>query len=170
MTTTVSDDVDTLLDLLSLLPPFRGDWDSEGQWNSRVKVPRFWARFVDATQAEGPPSSRSQSFYEGRIYYMESKLDRYSKEVPAEAREAAHLAAYCLQFFAVTRSEDACELLGKHFTPTFAMPDGNAALGRRWADELVAAAWRVYRSIGTPTASSTSLVPGRAISPTSTLR
>ncbi len=108
--------------------------------------------FVRRSQAHIQAEPKDQ------VEYMAGKIGFHVQRPPQTAKGAADLAIYTLQFFAVTTNRDACELLGRSFTPTFATPDGDADLGRRWAEEVVTVAWRIYRSVGTPISATVSLV------------
>lgn len=159
MTSTLREDVDTLLDLLAMLPPFQGDLDGDGAWDPTITSPEFWMEYVRLYRPFEPADPEW-------ITYMDSKIGPHVAEPPQTADDAAHLATYVLMFFAVTTKKDVCALLGKSFTPTFDMPDGDAVLGQRWVEEVVTVAWRIYRSVGTPISSTVSLAPGRTVTPT----
>src|SRR5690349_20292454 len=114
MVHTLRDDLATLLDLLAILPPLRGDYDVNGDWDQTVKVPRFWSEFLDATQNQMFSDRAAEQ--ESWLGYMSSKLRPHAGNTPVRATDAAELASYCLMFFAVSGNDAACALLGRYFT------------------------------------------------------
>lgn len=98
----------------------------------------------DPAQTGGPPYSWWQVFTEagGRPdhgSYYRSKLEDHPLAYAITEEDVRDLAEYCLMFFA-DLSEDQVELLDQ-----LRIPDADIrGVGRIWAADMVATAWRLY--------------------------
>lgn len=133
-----------LLDLLALLPAMTAE--AQGLAERRVdpnldaaeveeRGAEWWDRYAKLHQ--GPDG-------EGRYY--RAHLFPYALRIingTADEEDTRHLAEYCLLFFDVADQPECCELLEEVVVSTFD-PQPEGSLGRRWAQSVVEAAWRLW--------------------------
>ena len=99
----------------------------------------------DPAPTEGPPYSWWQAFAEAGSrgwsgsYYCSKLVDDWPLTQTLTEENVRDLAEYCLMFFA-DLSEEQMELLDQSETPGAEI----CGVGRVWAADMVATAWRLY--------------------------
>jgi hypothetical protein len=111
----LTEDVRLLFDLLAGLPWLPGDLAEGDGWDDNAWPAKFW------------------------IDYAAS----YKEGTPPKDWAGADLAMYCLMFFSQPDNERACESVGSRFAGNFRVPEGDAAAGRRWIEQVLPVCWRI---------------------------